>query len=91
MLHTAEGYRWFVANVILKECAVTVVEDDTGIVSFLALQGEEVRLLYTRPDRIGLEAGTLVFYPGCSRTGGFVLSAGTDDEPPAFHIVDDKA
>jgi GNAT superfamily N-acetyltransferase len=58
MLHTAEGYRWFIANVILKGCAVTVVEDDTGIVSFLALQGEEVRLLYTRPDRIGLGAGT---------------------------------
>ena len=37
---------------------MTVVEDDTGIVSFLALQGEEVRLLYTRPDRIGLGAGT---------------------------------
>ena len=33
MLHTAEGYRRFIANVILKECAVTVVEDDTGIVS----------------------------------------------------------
>jgi hypothetical protein len=45
MLHTAESYRRFIANVILKECAVTVVEDDTGIVSFLALQGEEVRLL----------------------------------------------
>ena len=58
MLHTAESYRGFIANVILKECAVTVVEDDTGIVSFLALQGEEVRLLYTRPDRIGLGAGT---------------------------------
>ena len=58
MLHTAEGYRRFIANVNLKECAVTVVEDDTGIVSFLALQGEEVRLLYTRPDRIGLGAGT---------------------------------
>jgi GNAT superfamily N-acetyltransferase len=58
MLHTAEGYRRFIANVILKECAVTVVEDDTGIISFLALRGEEVRLLYTRPDRIGLAAGT---------------------------------
>src|ERR1700751_2704219 len=58
MLHTAEGYHRFIANVIMKECPVTVVEDDTGIVSFLALQGEEVRLLYTRPDRIGLGAGT---------------------------------
>src|SRR5712691_845611 len=58
MLHTLEGYRRFVANVLLKECGVTVVEDDTGIISFLALQGEEVRQLYTRPDRIGRGAGT---------------------------------
>jgi hypothetical protein len=58
MLHTAEEYRRFVGNVILKECVVSVAEDDTAIVSFLALQGEEVRLLYTRPDRIGSGAGT---------------------------------
>jgi hypothetical protein len=50
MIHTAEECRRFVTNVILKECAVTVAEDDSGIVSFLALRGEEVRLLYTRPD-----------------------------------------
>lgn len=58
ILHTAEGYRRFVANVLLKQSAVTVAEDDTGIVSFIALQGEEVRQLYTRPDRIGCGAGT---------------------------------
>ena len=58
MLHTIEGYRWFVANVMLKERAVTVAEDNTGIISFIALQGEEVRQLYTRPDRIGRGAGT---------------------------------
>jgi len=40
MLHTIEGYRRFVARVMLNECAVTVVEDDTGIISFLAQQGE---------------------------------------------------
>jgi len=37
---------------------VIVAEDDTGIVSFLARQDKEVRLLYTRPDRIGRGAGT---------------------------------
>ena len=58
MLHTIDEYRWFVANVILKECEVTVVEDETGIVAFLALKGDEVCLLYTRPDRIGMGAGT---------------------------------
>jgi GNAT superfamily N-acetyltransferase len=58
MLHTIGEYRRFVAAVMLTECAVTVVEDDTGIIAFLALQGEEVRQLYTRPDRIGCGAGT---------------------------------
>lgn len=60
MLHTAEEDRWFIANVILKQCEVTIAEDETGIVAFLARQGEEVRLLYTRPDRIGAGAGTLL-------------------------------
>jgi GNAT superfamily N-acetyltransferase len=58
MLHTIEEYRSFIASVILKECEVTVAEDETGIVAFLARQGEEIRLLYTRPDRIGMGAGT---------------------------------
>jgi GNAT superfamily N-acetyltransferase len=58
VLHTVEDYKWFIANVILKECEVTVAKDETGIVAFLARQGEEIRLLYTRPDRIGMGAGT---------------------------------
>jgi GNAT superfamily N-acetyltransferase len=58
MLHTIEDYRWFIANVILNECEVTVAEDESGIVAFLARRGEEIRLLYTRPDRIGMGAGT---------------------------------
>jgi putative acetyltransferase len=58
MLHTIEGYRWFIANVILNDCEVTVAEDKSGIVAFLARRGEEIRLLYTRPDRIGMGAGT---------------------------------
>jgi GNAT superfamily N-acetyltransferase len=57
-LHTVAEDRWFIANVILRDCEVIVAEDNSGIVSFLALQGEEVRLLYTRPDRIGKGAGT---------------------------------
>jgi GNAT superfamily N-acetyltransferase len=57
MVHSIENRR-FVAGVLLKECVVTVVEDDTGIISFLALRGEEVRQFYTRPDRIGRGAGT---------------------------------
>ena len=40
---------------------MTVAEDETGIVSFFSsLRGEEVPLLYKRPDRIGCGAGTLL-------------------------------
>lgn len=58
MLHDIDSYRWYVANKMLKECTVTVAEDDSGIVSFLGLRGEEVGHFYTRPDRIGQGAGT---------------------------------
>ncbi|MBV8492868.1 MAG: GNAT family N-acetyltransferase [Alphaproteobacteria bacterium] len=58
MLHSLESYRWYVANVMLAQYVVTVAEDDTGIVSFLGLRGEEVGHFYTRPDRIGRGAGT---------------------------------
>jgi putative acetyltransferase len=59
MLRTVEEDRWFITNLILKECEVTVAEDESGIVvAFLARQGEEVRLLHTRPDLIGMGAGT---------------------------------
>jgi hypothetical protein len=40
MLHTIEENRRFIANVILKECEVTVAEDETGIVAFLARRGK---------------------------------------------------
>jgi GNAT superfamily N-acetyltransferase len=43
---------------ILTECEVTVAGEETRIAAFLALKGGEVRLLYTRPDRIGMGAGT---------------------------------
>ena len=58
ILHTVEEDRRYIQNVILNECEVTVAEDESGIVSFLARQGEEVRLLHTRPDRIGTGAGS---------------------------------
>src|ERR671924_562653 len=58
MLHDITSYRWYVTNRMLKEWTVTVAEDDTGIVSFLGLRGEEVGHFYTRPDRIGQGAGT---------------------------------
>ena len=45
MLHTIEVNRRFITNVILKECEVTVAKDESGIVAFLARQGEEIRLL----------------------------------------------
>jgi hypothetical protein len=61
MLHSIESCRRFVANVMLKECAVMVAEDDTGIVSFLALRGEEIRpramLLSSQYSRTALLRG----------------------------------
>ena len=58
MLHDVDSYRWYVANRMLKEWTVTVAEDDSGIVSFLGLHGEEVGHFYTSPDHIGQGAGT---------------------------------
>ena len=60
MLHTVEEDRRFIENVILKECEVIVAEADAGIVSFLARNGEEIRLLYSHPDFIGSGAGSLL-------------------------------
>ena len=60
MLHTVEEDRWFIENVVLKECVVTVAERDRDIISFLAQQEEEIRLLYTHPDFIGAGAGSLL-------------------------------
>jgi len=60
MLHTMAEDRTFIANVIFKDCEIIVAEDSSGIVSFLARQREEVRLLHTRPDRVGRGAATLL-------------------------------
>jgi GNAT superfamily N-acetyltransferase len=58
MLHTVEEDRWFIENMILKECEVTVAEGESGIVSFLARNDQEIRLLHTHPACIGSGAGT---------------------------------
>jgi GNAT superfamily N-acetyltransferase len=59
-LHTPAEDRRFIEDVILSRCEVAVAEDASGIVAFLALQRDEVRHLYTRPDRIGKGAGTFL-------------------------------
>jgi GNAT superfamily N-acetyltransferase len=59
-LHTPAEDRRFIEEAILSQCEVVLAEDASGVVAFLALRGEEVRLLYTRPDRIGTGAGTLL-------------------------------
>ena len=56
-LHTVEEDRRFIAGTILKQCAVTVVEDRGRVVSFIARDGVEIRLLHTHPDFIGRGAG----------------------------------
>jgi GNAT superfamily N-acetyltransferase len=60
VLHTVEEDRRFIENIVLKECEDIVAEGDPGIVSFLALNGEEIRLLYSHPDFIGSGAGSLL-------------------------------
>jgi len=72
MLHTEEEDRWFIENVILKDCVVTVAERSKGIVAFLARQGDEVRMLYTHPDFIGTGAGGLLL-EGAKRSGEAAL------------------
>jgi N-acetylglutamate synthase-like GNAT family acetyltransferase len=57
-LHTVEEDRWFIENVILRDCEVTLAEDESRVVAFLARQGEEVRLLYVHPDCLCSGAGT---------------------------------
>ena len=41
-LHTVAEDRWFIANVILKECEVTLAEHDGSVVSFLARPAEKL-------------------------------------------------
>ncbi len=59
-LHTVAEDRWFIENVILKECSVTVAELEGRIVSFLARDGREIRLLHTDPAHIGRGAGSML-------------------------------
>lgn len=56
--HGVDQDRWFIANVILRECDVTVAAHDGRIVAFLALDGDEMRLLHTHPDWQGQGAGS---------------------------------
>ena len=59
-LHTVEEDRRFIANVILKECEVTIAVVGNTIVAFLARDKAEVRLLHTHPDFLGEGAGSLL-------------------------------
>src|SRR5438874_6713013 len=74
MLHTVEEYKWFIANVILKECEVTVAEDETGIVALLARQGEEIRLLLWRALHVASKR-TRFAIPRTLKRYSFTLSA----------------
>jgi putative acetyltransferase len=60
MLHTAEEDRRFIESVILRDCEVMVAESGGRIVSFIAREGEEIRLLYTHPDFVGSGVGSLL-------------------------------
>lgn len=57
-LHTVAEDRWFIANVILRDCEVTVAEGGGRIAGFLARQEAEIRLLYVDPGQFGRGAGS---------------------------------
>ena len=60
MLHTVDEDRRFIESIILRNCEVTVAQSGKDIVSFLAREKEEIRLLYTDPAFIRSGAGTLL-------------------------------
>lgn len=59
-LHTIAEDRWFIANIVMKECDVIVAERDGSIVCFLAREHDEIRLLHTHPNHTGQGAGSLL-------------------------------
>lgn len=42
--------RWFIANIILRECDVTLASLDGAPAAFLAREGSEIRLIHTHPN-----------------------------------------
>lgn len=63
-LHDASEDRWFIEEVVFRDCDVLVAERGGRIVSFLALEdheaSRELRLLFTHPDHLGRGAGGLL-------------------------------
>lgn len=56
-LYTVEEERRFIETVIFPECAVWVATSGEEIVAFLALDNNQIRLLFAHPDRINGGAG----------------------------------
>jgi len=61
-LYSLADDRRFIANVILKECTVTVAvsTSDDRIAGFLARRDAEIRLLFTAPEQFGRGVGGLL-------------------------------
>ena len=57
-LHSVAEDRWFIENVILRECAVTLAIRGDAIAAFLARDGAEIRLLHAHPSHFGRGAGS---------------------------------
>jgi hypothetical protein len=87
MLHTVEEDRWFVENMILNECEVTVAEGESGIVSFLARNGEAIRLLYTHPACIGSAAGTQLIEAATARGTAALRAVVLSSQPPPTEVL----
>lgn len=57
-LHTVAEDRWFIGNVILAQCEVTVAEAGGRLAGFLARHDDEIRLLYVEPGGFGRGTGS---------------------------------
>lgn len=57
-LHTIAEDRWFIGNVILQQCEVTLAEAGGRPAGFLARQEHEIRLLFVEPGGFGRGTGS---------------------------------
>ena len=59
-LYTEPEEHQFIGNVVLPQCSVTVAVSRDAVVSFVARDDAEIRLLHTRPDHVGRGAGSML-------------------------------
>ncbi|MEO6012305.1 MAG: GNAT family N-acetyltransferase [Devosia sp.] len=66
-LHSADEDRWFIENVVMQNCGVTVAESDGAITGFLAESPGWVEHLYVDPARLRGGVGSALLAGAMSR------------------------